>query len=128
LGSLHPTRDFSYVADTVRGFIALAESDASVGQVINIGSNYEISIGQTAKLISEIMNVDVHIETDEVRIRPEKSEVNRLWASVSKAKMLAGWEPHYSGVDGFKRGLTKTIVWFKDGCNMSRYRSDRYVL
>src|SRR6266568_5305810 len=77
LGSLHPTRDFNYVADTVDGFIAVAESDQSVGEVINIGSNYEISIGETVALIAEIMNVEIEIETDDVRLRPDKSEVER---------------------------------------------------
>jgi len=126
LGSLHPTRDFSYVKDTVRGFIAVAESDRSIGQVINIGSNYEISIGEAAQLIAEVMGAEIEIETENIRIRPEKSEVERLWADNSRAKELLGWEPVYGGRDGFKRGLTDTVAWFTDPENLKRYKVDIY--
>lgn len=128
LGSLHPTRDFSFIKDTVRGFIAVAESDRSIGEVINIGSNYEISIGDTVKLISNVMGAPVEIETDEVRIRPEKSEVERLWADNTKAKKLAGWEPQYSGSEGLRRGLVETIDWFHDPENLKAYKADLYNL
>lgn len=126
LGSLHPTRDFNYVKDTVNGFISVMKHDESIGEVINIGSNFEISIGETAKLIAEIMGVDIEIETDDVRIRPEKSEVERLWADNSKAKALLGWEPKYGGKEGFKRGLKETIEWFTDERNLSQYKADVY--
>ncbi|KOR36693.1 NAD-dependent dehydratase [Planktothricoides sp. SR001] len=126
LGALHPTRDFNYVKDTVRGFIAIAESDKSIGEVINIGSNFEISIGDTVKLIAEAMGVEIEIETDEVRLRPEKSEVNRLWADNTKAKQLVGWEPLYGGREGFKRGLAETAEWFMNPANLAGYKSDRY--
>jgi len=126
LGSLHPTRDFSYVKDTVRGFIAVAESDRSIGQVINIGSNYEISIGEAAQLIAEVMGAEIEIETEDIRIRPKKSEVERLWADNSRAKELLGWEPVYGGRDGFKRGLTDTVAWFTDPENLKRYKVDIY--
>jgi len=126
LGSLHPTRDFNYVADTVDGFIAVAESDQSVGEVINIGSNYEISIGETVALIAEIMNVEIEIETDDVRLRPDKSEVERLWADNHKALALAGWQPKYAGKDGLRRGLTETIEWFANPENLACYKADRY--
>ncbi|MDR9791851.1 NAD-dependent 4,6-dehydratase LegB [Aeribacillus pallidus] len=126
LGSLHPTRDFNYVKDTVNGFISVMKHDESIGEVINIGSNFEISIGETAKLIAEIMGVDIEIETADVRIRPEKSEVERLWADNSKAKALLGWEPKYGGKEGFKRGLKETIEWFTDERNLSRYKADVY--
>jgi NAD dependent epimerase/dehydratase len=126
LGSLHPTRDFNYVQDTVRGFITVAESDNSVGQVINIGSNYEISIGDTVQLIAEAMGAEVEIQTDEVRLRPEKSEVERLWADNTKAKQLLGWEPLFGGRDGFKRGLTETVEWFTNPHNLVAYKADRY--
>src|SRR5205823_9918933 len=99
LGATHPTRDFNYVEDTVRGLIALAESDRSPGEVVNLGSNYEISIGETVKCIAEIMERDVKVETDAERLRPEKSEVNRLWAENRKARELAGWVPEYAGRD-----------------------------
>jgi NAD dependent epimerase/dehydratase len=126
LGSITPTRDFNYVQDTVRGFIAVAESDHAIGQVINIGSNYEISIGDTAKIIAEVMGVELAIETDEVRLRPEKSEVERLWADNAKAKQLLDWQPTYGGREGFKRGLQETIDWFKNQENLSRYKADVY--
>ena len=126
LGALSPTRDFNYVSDTVRGFVAALESDDAVGEVINIGSNYEISIGDTARLIAEVMDSEIEIETDEERIRPEKSEVNRLWADNSKAKKLLGWEPRYSGRNGLKRGLQETVEWFTDPENLKRYKADIY--
>lgn len=126
LGALHPTRDFNFVKDTVSGFIAVAESDKSVGEVINIGSNFEISIGDTVRLIAEIMGVEIEIETDMVRLRPEKSEVERLWADNSKAKKLLGWEPLYADREGFRRGLAETIAWFTNSENLRSYKSDIY--
>jgi len=126
LGSLHPTRDFNYIADTVESFIAAAKSDQSVGVVINVGSNYEISIGDTVKLISELMGVSVEIETEQERIRPDKSEVERLWADNTKAKRLLNWEPQYGGKEGLTRGLTETIAWFSDRENLKPYKADRY--
>ncbi|KGP75870.1 NAD-dependent dehydratase [Desulfosporosinus sp. Tol-M] len=128
LGSTHPTRDFNYVQDTVQGFIALAESDTSVGKVINIGSNYEISIGELVGLIAEIMQVKIEILTEQVRLRPEKSEVERLWADNTKAKKLLGWEPEYAGHEGLKRGLTETINWFRNSDNLKKYKSGVYTL
>ncbi|WP_346353471.1 NAD-dependent 4,6-dehydratase LegB [Azotosporobacter soli] len=126
LGSITPTRDFNYVKDTVRGFIAVAEAEKAVGEVINIGSNYEISIGDTVKLIAEVMGASIEIETDENRLRPEKSEVERLWAENKKAKALLGWEPAYGGRDGFKRGLQETVEWFTDKANLKQYKADVY--
>lgn len=126
LGATHPTRDFNYVADTVRGFCAVAESDASVGEVINVGSNYEISIGETAALIAECMGRDVKIVAEDQRMRPEKSEVERLWAGNEKAERLAGWTPEYAGREGFARGLTETIEWFSDPANLAQYKADTY--
>ena len=126
LGALHPTRDFNFVMDTVRGFISVAESEESVGEVINIGSNFEISIGDTVQLIAEVMGVEIEIETDEVRLRPEKSEVDRLWADNSKARNLTGWEPVYGGREGFKRGLAETVAWFTKPENLKNYKTDIY--
>lgn len=128
LGALHPTRDFNYITDTVRGFIAVAESERSIGEVINIGSNYEVSIGETVRMIAEVMGTTVEIETDQVRLRPEKSEVERLWADNTKAKLLAGWEPLYGGKDGFLRGLRETVAWFSDKRNIQRYKAHQYNL
>jgi NAD dependent epimerase/dehydratase len=126
LGATHPTRDFNYVADTVSAFIAALNSKQGIGEVINFGSNYEISIGDTVNLISEVMGVEVEIETEKVRLRPERSEVERLWAENTKAKDMLNWSPAYSGRDGFKRGLTETAAWFVDPVNMARYKHDQY--
>jgi NAD dependent epimerase/dehydratase len=126
LGSVTPTRDFNYVKDTVNGFISIAQSENSVGQVINIGSNYEISIGDTVRLIAEVMDVDIEIETDGQRLRPEKSEVERLWASNMKAKQLLNWEPAYGGREGFKRGIKETVEWFTNKENLRQYKADVY--
>lgn len=126
LGSLHPTRDFNYVKDTVNGFIAIAKSDQATGEVINIGSNYEISIGETVKIIAEIMNESIEIESDPQRIRPENSEVGRLWADNSKAKKLTGWEPAYGGTEGLKRGLEETVAWFTNTENLRQYKPGEY--
>jgi NAD dependent epimerase/dehydratase len=126
LGAITPTRDFSFVSDTVAGFMAVAESDKSIGQAINLGSNFEISIADTVHLIAELMNVKVEIETDQVRMRPEKSEVDRLWADNTKAKTLTGWEPRYGGLEGFKRGLAETITWFVQPKNLKNYKADIY--
>ncbi|HEY3277773.1 MAG TPA: NAD-dependent 4,6-dehydratase LegB [Syntrophorhabdaceae bacterium] len=126
LGALHPTRDFNFVKDTVSGFISVAESDRTKGEVVNIGSNYEISIGDTVKTIAGIMNAEIEIESDEQRFRPEKSEVERLWADNGKAKELAGWEPLYGGFEGLKRGLEETIRWYIDPENLKCYRPGEY--
>lgn len=126
LGSLHPTRDFSYVADTVQGFIRCALSDAAVGRVINLGSNFEISIGETAQLIAETMGVEIDIVTDDQRTRPKDSEVERLWADNSLAAELMQWHPAYAGRDGFARALGHTIDWFVQPGNLSQYKHQRY--
>lgn len=126
LGAISPTRDFNYVQDTVAGLIAALNSDQGLGDVVNFGSNFEISIGDTARLIAEAMNTEVEIIADEARLRPENSEVEHLWADNRKAKALFGWEPAYGGREGFKRGLKETIEWFTDPANLARYKADRY--
>ncbi|MGB2873622.1 NAD-dependent 4,6-dehydratase LegB [Psychrobacillus psychrotolerans] len=126
LGAVSPTRDFNYVRDTVNGFISVMNSNKSNGEVINIGSNYEVSIGETAEIIADIMNVNLTIETDEHRLRPGKSEVERLWADNQKAKELLGWEPNYGGKEGFRRGLEETIGWFTNPANLATYKTDVY--
>ena len=128
LGAVHPTRDFNYVADTVAGFMAALNSDRSIGEVINIGSNFEISIGDTARAIAEVMGVEIEILTDEQRLRPEKSEVERLWASNTKAGELLAWQPQYGGLDGFQRGLVETVAWFRNPSNLVSYKSEIYNL
>ena len=122
LGSLHPTRDFTFVKDTAKAFVAIAESENSVGEVINIGSNFEISMESTVKIIAELMGVDIEIIQDKERIRPVNSEVERLWADNSKALCLTDWTPEYSGLDGFKRGLQETIQWFLKDKNFTLYK------
>jgi NAD dependent epimerase/dehydratase len=120
LGSLHPTRDLNYVEDTVDGFIKVAESPASVGEVINIGSSKEISIGDLARKIFGLLGKEPVIETDEERVRPEKSEVERLLADTSKARELISWSPRTS----LEVGLMNTITWIEK--NQSCYRTDSY--
>ena len=128
LGALHPTRDFTWVGDTAAGFMAALDSDRSVGEVINLGSNFEISIGDTARTIAEVMGAEIEIVTDEQRLRPEKSEVERLFASNEKARALLGWQPKYGGLDGFRRGLEETARWFGNPANLALYKSDIYNL
>lgn len=126
LGATSPTRDFNYVGDTVEGFIAALNSDRAIGETINLASNFEISIGDTASTIADLMGAKIEIATEEQRLRPEKSEVERLWGGNDKAAALLGWRPRYGGLDGLRRGLNETIAWFTDGPNLSRYKSDLY--
>jgi NAD dependent epimerase/dehydratase len=126
VGSVSPTRDFNFVSDTVDGIIAVASSDAAIGQVINIGSNYEISIRDTIALIAELAGVQVEIETDEARIRPSGSEVERLWADNSKARRLLQWAPAYAGIEGLRKGLGATLGWLQSNGHLDRYKADTY--
>lgn len=126
LGAMHPTRDFNYVHDTVRGFVAVAECDAAVGQVLNVGSNYEISVGDTARLIAELMGREVEFTNDEQRMRPAGSEVERLWADNTRVRELTGWQPQYPGNEGLRRGLQETIEWFGNPDNLRRYKAGLY--
>jgi len=126
LGAVHPTRDFNYVRDTVRGFVAIAECDAAVGRVVNVGSNYEVTIGDTARLIAELMGREVEFTSDEQRLRPAGSEVERLWADNTLAHELAGWSPEFAGIEGLRRGLAETIEWFGNKDNLRRYKAGLY--
>jgi len=126
LGSIHPTRDFNYVQDTVDGFIAALKAENAFGETINLGSNFEISIGDTVNVIAELMNKSITIETDDKRLRPKDSEVERLWADNKKAADMLHWKPKYGGLEGFKAGLSKTIEWFSKPENLSNYKSDIY--
>jgi NAD dependent epimerase/dehydratase len=128
LGAVSPTRDFNFVGDTVSGFVAALHSDLGLGEVVNFGSNFEISIGDTAQLIAEAMNANIEIVTDEARMRPENSEVERLWADNSKAGRLFGWQPSYGGREGFKRGLAATAEWFAHSGKLMDYKADIYNL
>jgi len=122
LGDVTPTRDFNYVDDTCRGFIALAECDESIGQTVNIGSNYEISISDTLNIIKELMGSNVQFITDEERLRPSKSEVFRLWCDNTKIKKITGFE---SQVD-IRQGLQQTIDWITRPENLKKYKSEIY--
>ena len=126
LGATHPTRDFSFVRDTAKAFVAIAESDAAVGQVVNSGSNFEISIGDTARLIADCMGAKIDIDVDSARLRPATSEVERLWADNAKLRQLTDWSPDYGGRDGFVRGLRETIAWFTDSENLAQYKAALY--
>lgn len=128
LGAKSPTRDFSYVQDTVDAFLATLQADNACGEVINFGSNFEISIEDTVHLIAEIMKEEVFISTDTERFRPKNSEVERLFADNSKGIGLLNWKPKFSGKDGFKKGLIETINWFKNKDNLSLYKVDQYNL
>jgi len=126
LGALSPTRDFNYVQDTVNGFIAALGADHVDGEVINLGSNFEISVGDTVTLIAKIMQADVSVVQDPQRLRPDNSEVERLWADNQKAKTLLNWTPAYAGLDGLARGLAETVAWFTQAQNLSAYKSTIY--
>ena len=122
LGDVSPTRDFSYVEDTCRGFIALAECNETIGQTVNIGSNFEISIEDTLNIVKELMNSDVEFILDKNRIRPIKSEVFRLLCDNSKINKLTGFKPQ---VD-IREGLQRTIDWFTRSDNLKKYKSEIY--
>jgi len=122
LGNLSPTRDLNYVEDTCRGLIALAKCDRAVGETVNIGSNFEISIGDLVNSIKEIMNSDISVITDDQRLRPETSEVYRLWCENKKINNLTGFAPKFR----LKEGLQKTVAWFCNPDNLKKYKSDTY--
>lgn len=122
VGDVSPTRDFNFVEDTCRGFLALARSDEAVGQTINIGSNQEITVLDTLKLIREIMGSSVEFVVDERRLRPGKSEVFRLWCDNTRIRELTGYEPTFS----LRQGLQATVDWFTQPANLAKYKADIY--
>lgn len=122
LGDVAPTRDFNYVKDTCKGYIMLAESEATIGETVNIGSNFEITVGDTLNLIKKIMQSDVEFITDQQRIRPEKSEVFRLWCDNTKINTLTGFKPDYT----IEAGLKETIQWFVKPENLKKYKAGIY--
>ena len=126
LGSLYPTRDFTNVSDTVSGFISIAQNKKSIGEIINIGSGYEISIENLVKLIQSVMKSNLVIKTDKKRERPVKGEVFRLKADISKASKLINWQPSYKGKKGLEKGLKETIEWFSNKENLRFYKSSIY--
>ncbi|WP_037225654.1 NAD-dependent 4,6-dehydratase LegB [Rhodopirellula baltica] len=126
LGDLTPTRDFNFVFDTVNGFIAVGESANTVGEVVNVGTGFEISIGDLVKLIIDVMGEEVEIVQDSDRIRPAGSEVFRLCGCAKKAKALTGWEPKFAGIEGLRSGIQETANWFTDPANLAMYKADVY--
>jgi nucleoside-diphosphate-sugar epimerase len=126
LGAVSPTRDFNFVADMVSAFIAIAEAENTAGEVVNAGTGFEISIGEVADLLGELVGKEVEIKADEQRIRPENSEVNRLCASNEKIRRLTGWQPELSGLDGLREGLRRTVDWFSRDENLKLYKSGEY--
>ena len=128
LGSTNPTRDFNFVEDTCKAYLAISKSSESIGKVINVASNFEISIGETAKMIAEVMDKSIEIETEDIRLRPKDSEVNRLYGDNNLIKKITDWEPQYSGLDGFKKGLKITSNWFSDKKNLSKYKPNIYEI
>lgn len=122
LGDTSPTRDFNYVTDTCRGFAALARCNAAIGETVNIGSNYEISVQDTLEMIKEMMGSDVRFIQDDQRLRPGKSEVFRLWCDNAKIEKLTGFKPE---VD-IRQGLKYTIDWFTEPKNLARYKTGIY--
>ena len=128
LGSLTPTRDFSFVKDTTNAFIEVSKSNKTIGRAINSASNFEISIGRTAEIIANCMNKELKIELDQKRLRPMNSEVERLYGDNRLLKSLTDWEPSYSGINGFKQGIKETIDWFSKKENLKFYKSGELLL
>ncbi|MDA8742125.1 NAD-dependent 4,6-dehydratase LegB [bacterium] len=126
LGALTPTRDFSYVTDTARGFIQEMNCSSTVGEVTNIGAGFEISIEDTVAAISEAMGRTVEIKLDSFRLRPESSEVDRLYAGTKKAQKAFDWNPQYCGRSGFVEGLKLTADWFSKPENLQLYKTKIY--
>ena len=122
IGDIRPTRDFNYVLDTCKGMVALSECEAAVGQVVNIGSNYEISIGDVFQLIKSLMGSDTLLTVDQQRLRPEKSEVQRLWCDNTKIRNLTGFKPDYT----LEEGLRRTIDWFMEPEHLRKYKTEIY--
>jgi dTDP-glucose 4,6-dehydratase len=126
LGALRPTRDFNYVQDTVDGFLAVASAKGVEGEVINLGTGFDISIEEVARLIAGMMGVQIEFDLQEERLRPAKSEVERLQASSEKALQMTGWAPRFGGREGLERGLALTIDWFTRKENLNKYKSTYY--
>jgi NAD dependent epimerase/dehydratase len=128
LGALEPTRDFNYVKDIVRGFAAALDADGIDGEVINLGTGFDISIGDTVKLIADALGAEVSVTREDSRVRPPKSEVERLQAANGKARALLGWTPGYAGRDGFKKAIAETAEWFARPENRALYKPDMFAV
>lgn len=128
LGTISPTRDFNFVLDTCSAFLSVSESSRTIGKVLNVANNFEISIGDLALLIAEVMNVEIKIDIDKDRIRPENSEVNRLFGDYSLINSLTGWKPNFLGLEGLKSGLELTAEWFSNPENLIFYKANKYMI
>lgn len=128
LGSLAPTRDLTFVTDTAEGFRSVAEGDGGLGEVYNMGSGFEVSMGAVVEMLSDIAGRKVSVAEDPERIRPENSEVERLWSDSSKLESALAWKPDHAGLGGLYRGLEKTYAWFRDNYDQAGYDAKRYVL
>ena len=128
LGSLSPTRDLTFVTDTAEGFRAVAEGTGGLGEVFNMGSGFEVSMGEVVEMLCEISGRKVAVTEDPARVRPESSEVERLWSDSAKFESAFGWKPAHAGRDGLYRGLEKTYAWFRDNSNEAGYDAKRYVV
>ncbi|HEV7406406.1 MAG TPA: GDP-mannose 4,6-dehydratase, partial [Chthoniobacteraceae bacterium] len=122
LGSLHPTRDLTYVADTCEGFVKAAESDAAVGETIQLGTGRDVSVGYLVETVQKILGKNLPVVTKDERIRPEASEIDRLLSSPEKAKRLLGWEPLHT----LEQGLEAHVDWMRQ--HLDRYRTDAYLV
>ena len=126
LGNLNAHRDFTYVDDTVNGYIKLIGNQKSIGEIINLGTGSSFSIKETLSFICEILNKDVKVKVDEERLRPKISEVNKLLSKNTKAKKILKWRPKFNGKSGFFNGLKKTIEWSKQNEDLLKNQSDSY--
>ena len=128
LGDTKPTRDFSFVFDTVTAFEAVLNHDSVIGQVLNGGSGFEVSVADVVNVIAEVMNKQLSIVQDQKRIRPDGSEVMRLFSDNSKLRQLTNWSPVHEGLPGFFHGVQETAAWFSDRNNLKLYRTGRYIV
>lgn len=128
LGALHPTRDLVYVEDTVNGFVKALQVSEIAGEVVQLGTGHETSIGNLAEFIADLMGVKIKIQSSRKRVRPDRSEVERLVADPAKAKKLMQWVPQHAGMEGLRRGLLTTIEWFQNPANQIYYKDDRYII
>lgn len=128
LGSLTPTRDLTFVEDTAAGFVAVAEATGGLGEVFNMGSGFEVSMGEVLDVISDVSGMKLTAQEDSTRVRPAGAEVERLWSDSSKIKDAFGWEPSHGGLDGLRVGLEKTYRWLRDNQGLPGYRPEKYVV
>ena len=124
IGNLNSRRDFTFVSDTVDGFISTIGNKKCIGETIQLGTGIDFSMKQTLDEIKKITKTKIRFVQDKERMRPKKSEVNRLISLNKKAKKILKWSPKYSGKDGFNKGLKETVEWFSNKENLSKYKSN----